>query len=346
MRSSSSVHSSRSRSPSHPGSRSSAPSDSAVTGPRAEVEQALVPAPALPHPHLEVEEDAGAELALELRACGGADLLDLARRRVRSGSPSGTRSRPRSGRLTSVSSVLALLDVGDLRPRPRAAAPRACGAAPARGSARRAGPRWAGPSAARAGRGSGPPGPARPARSISGSRPVAAAGADRKDLVDALELGGGREHGGGLGVVEPVDLVDGADDRGARRSPSSSALAMKRSPGPTPCSPLTTNRTTSESASSRSTRRCMRSVRTSRGRCTPGRSVRTSCQPAATSVATPRIARRVVCGRSETIATLAPTIALTRVDLPAFGRPATPTKPERVGRSLKRRPRGRPAGRP
>ena len=35
----------------------------------------------------------------------------------------------------------------------------------------------------------------------------------------------------------------------------------------------------SESASSRSTRRCIRSVRTSRGRCTPGRSVRTSCHP-------------------------------------------------------------------
>ena len=44
----------------------------------------------------------------------------------------------------------------------------------------------------------------------------------------------------------------------------------------------------------------------------------------------PRIARRVVCGRSETIATLAPTIALTSVDLPTFGRPASPTNPARV----------------
>ncbi len=47
-------------------------------------------------------------------------------------------------------------------------------------------------------------------------------------------------------------------------------------------------------------------------------------------MATPRIARRVVCGRTETIATCEPTRALTRVDLPTFGRPASPTKPERV----------------
>ena len=50
------------------------------------------------------------------------------------------------------------------------------------------------------------------------------------------------------------------------------------------------------------------------------------------SVATPRIARRVVCGLSETIATLRPTIALTSVDLPTFGRPASATKPLRVAR--------------
>ena len=49
------------------------------------------------------------------------------------------------------------------------------------------------------------------------------------------------------------------------------------------------------------------------------------------SVTTPRIARRVVCGLSETIATLRPTIALTSVDLPTLGRPASATKPDRVG---------------
>jgi hypothetical protein len=48
-------------------------------------------------------------------------------------------------------------------------------------------------------------------------------------------------------------------------------------------------------------------------------------------LATPRIARRVVWGLSETIATFAPTIALASVDLPTFGRPANATKPDRVG---------------
>ena len=45
---------------------------------------------------------------------------------------------------------------------------------------------------------------------------------------------------------------------------------------------------------------------------------------------TPRIARRVVCGLSETIATLWPTIALTSVDLPTFGRPRQRDEPGRV----------------
>src|SRR5438477_12041497 len=37
--------------------------------------------------------------------------------------------------------------------------------------------------------------------------------------------------------------------------------------------------------------------------------------------------RRVVCGLSETIATLPPASAFTSVDLPTLGRPATATKP-------------------
>src|SRR5215470_16966391 len=37
--------------------------------------------------------------------------------------------------------------------------------------------------------------------------------------------------------------------------------------------------------------------------------------------------RRVVCGLSETIATLPPASALTSVDFPTFGRPATATNP-------------------
>src|SRR5688500_6141046 len=39
---------------------------------------------------------------------------------------------------------------------------------------------------------------------------------------------------------------------------------------------------------------------------------------------------RVVCGLSETIASFTPTRRLSSVDLPAFGRPTSATKPERV----------------
>ena len=106
------------------------------------------------------------------------------------------------------------------------------------------------------------------------------------------------------------------------------AAAMKRSPGPTPCWPFRTNSAASESASSRSIRFCMRWVSGSRGRCTPGRSTITSCQ--SSPVAMPRIARRVVCGRFETIATFSPTSAFSSVDLPTLGRPASATKPERT----------------
>src|SRR6266704_311797 len=43
--------------------------------------------------------------------------------------------------------------------------------------------------------------------------------------------------------------------------------------------------------------------------------------------------RRVVCGLSETMATLPPQSALTSVDLPTFGRPATATKPDLTPRA-------------
>src|SRR3954470_9838587 len=41
----------------------------------------------------------------------------------------------------------------------------------------------------------------------------------------------------------------------------------------------------------------------------------------------PKMRRRVVCGLSETIATLPPASALTSVDFPTLGRPATATNP-------------------
>ena len=40
-----------------------------------------------------------------------------------------------------------------------------------------------------------------------------------------------------------------------------------------------------------------------------------------------RITRRVVCGRSEVIATLLPIAALSSVDFPAFGRPTIAANP-------------------
>ena len=68
---------------------------------------------------------------------------------------------------------------------------------------------------------------------------------------------------------------------------------MNRSPGPTPCSALITNRQPSASSSSCSTRRCIRSVSASRGRWTPGRSTSTSCQSGAVGDAADRAARRL-----------------------------------------------------
>src|SRR3954463_8239480 len=72
----------------------------------------------------------------------------------------------------------------------------------------------------------------------------------------------------------------------------------------------------------------MREVSASRGFWTPGRSVNTSWNSGV--VSTPRMARRVVCGLSDTIATLWPIIAFTGVDLPTFGRPASATNPDRL----------------
>src|SRR4029077_15848853 len=62
------------------------------------------------------------------------------------------------------------------------------------------------------------------------------------------------------------------------------------------------------------------------GRCKPGVSTMTSC--ASGWCTTPRITRLVVCGRLLVIATLAPTSALVRVDLPTFGRPTRHAKPD------------------
>src|SRR6267142_4386019 len=51
---------------------------------------------------------------------------------------------------------------------------------------------------------------------------------------------------------------------------------------------------------------------------------------ALSSITMPRISARVVCTLRETIVTLEPTSALTRVDLPTLGAPISATKPQRV----------------
>jgi hypothetical protein len=59
----------------------------------------------------------------------------------------------------------------------------------------------------------------------------------------------------------------------------------------------------------------------------PGVSTKTICD--VSLVAIPRIRWRVVCGRLEVILNFRPTILLTSVDFPTFGRPTTVTKPHR-----------------
>src|SRR6516162_7935412 len=63
----------------------------------------------------------------------------------------------------------------------------------------------------------------------------------------------------------------------------------------------------------------------------PGVSTRMIC--ALPSITMPRISARVVCTLRETMVTLDPTSALTRVDLPTLGAPISATKPQRVGAS-------------
>src|SRR5215831_10223351 len=60
----------------------------------------------------------------------------------------------------------------------------------------------------------------------------------------------------------------------------------------------------------------------------PGVSTRMICE--LPSITMPRIKARVVCTFRETMVTLEPTSALTRVDLPTLGAPISATKPQRV----------------
>ncbi len=102
---------------------------------------------------------------------------------------------------------------------------------------------------------------------------------------------------------------------------------MNRSPGPIFSFAGKQTATTSTSAHVEVTRSLSRSPSRVRGRCRPG--VSTSTSWASGRCTMPRTTVRVVCGREEVIATLVPTRALVRVDLPALGRPTKDAKPLR-----------------
>src|SRR6516164_5652902 len=108
---------------------------------------------------------------------------------------------------------------------------------------------------------------------------------------------------------------------------TASSAARYLSPGPMRSGAGRQNPITSTSVSVERTRLSSRSPSSVRGLCRPGVSTRMSCASGRCTM--PRITRRVVCGRSLVIATLAPTRALVRVDLPTFGRPTRHAKPER-----------------
>src|SRR3977135_3949370 len=71
----------------------------------------------------------------------------------------------------------------------------------------------------------------------------------------------------------------------------------------------------------------MRRLSSYPGLCTPGVSTRTICPSGRVTI--PRILKRVVWGLFETAAIFSPTSRLSRVDLPALGRPMKATWPAR-----------------
>src|SRR5207253_6425939 len=103
--------------------------------------------------------------------------------------------------------------------------------------------------------------------------------------------------------------------------------ATRRSPGPIGLVASIRTHTVSTSASAERATALVRSPRSVRGLCTPGVSRNTICESGV--VRTPRMAARVVWGRSETMATFWPTSRLSSVDLPTLGRPTSVTNPER-----------------
>ena len=106
-----------------------------------------------------------------------------------------------------------------------------------------------------------------------------------------------------------------------------SRSAMNRSPRPSGRVASMHKHTTSTSSAASAAVAFSRSPSAVRGLWMPGVSTNTTCTSSRCS--TPRTAWRVVWALSETMATLVPTMALIRVDLPELGRPNSVTNPDR-----------------
>ena len=104
--------------------------------------------------------------------------------------------------------------------------------------------------------------------------------------------------------------------------------AINRSPGPIGSLAGKHITTTSTSDQVSATKALSRSPSNVFGLWTPGVSIRTSWPSGRVTI--PRIVWRVVCGRSEVIATFWPTSALVNVDFPTLGRPTMQANPLRI----------------
>ncbi len=130
-----------------------------------------------------------------------------------------------------------------------------------------------------------------------------------------------------------VDLVDREHDR--RRTPRASRAATNRSPR--------TDRRVRLDEEAHHVDLARGSRARGRSRARPAASAACGCPGVSRNtiwveavVRTPRTWVRVVCGRSETIDTLRPTIWFNSVDFPTFGRPTSETNPRPEARRRRR----------
>src|SRR5882672_6894048 len=103
--------------------------------------------------------------------------------------------------------------------------------------------------------------------------------------------------------------------------------STKRSPLPVAAEASRMRQTRSTPSNASWTAVIMRRLSSYPGLCTPGVSTRTICPSGRVTI--PRILKRVVWGLLETAAIFSPTSRLSRVDLPALGRPIKATWPAR-----------------